>query len=425
MMTASADTDPAARAPIAGAVTAEAADPVGAFCRHDRVRIAGTPGGPLAGTTFAAKDLFDVAGIVACCGNPTWRDTHAPAARTAPAITALLDAGATLVGLTITDELALSLTGENHHYGTPLNTRAPDRVPGGSSSGSASAVAAGLADFALGTDTGGSVRVPASHCGLHGFRPTHGAVSTEGVWPLSPRFDTVGWFARDGATLRAVGDALLAPPGAGAPASVPARLLVSDEVLPLLDPDARAPFAAAAAALADRLERRPRQVTLLPHGPDPDAWTGIYLALQNGEAAKLLGPWIASWQPAFGSLIGGRFAHMMAVTGEHIAAAELAAAGVVAAVRGALAGDAWLLWPSAAGAAPPRGLPDADVNGNTGRALALGALAGLAGLPQVSLPVGEVAGCPFGVSLIGPAGSDRALLAAAAALAGPRKEEPS
>ena len=354
-------------------------------------------------------------GVAACCGNPTWRETHPAATTTATAIAALLDAGATLVGLTITDELALSLTGENVHYGTPINPRCPDRVPGGSSSGSAVAVAAGLCDFALGTDTGGSVRVPASHCGVYGFRPTHGAVSTTGVWPLSPRFDTVGWLAREPRTLTRAAGVLLPPRPSGI--AGPARLLLSDHATTLLDPEARPAFAAAAAMVAHRLDRTLGNVDLTV-----DGWLETYLALQNGEAVALHRAWLTRHGSAMGSLIGGRFARALAVTADDVARAAARAAVVSAQVRALLGDDGWLLWPSAAGAPPRRGLSDDVLDENTGRSLTLGALAGLAGLPQISLPAGEVAGCPFGVSLVGPRGADRALLAAAAAFA---KEDPS
>src|SRR6266542_391068 len=141
-------------------------DPSGAFCQHVNVHLPGAALGPLAGLTFAAKDLLDIVGYVVCAGNPDWLRTHAPAEKTAPVVQALLEAGATLVGKTITDELAFSMSGENIHYGTPLNPAEPERIPGGSSSGSASATASRLVDFALGTDTSGSIRVPASYCGL-------------------------------------------------------------------------------------------------------------------------------------------------------------------------------------------------------------------------------------------------------------------
>ena len=171
-------------------------DPYNAFCKHGPDRLTGAAAGPLAGLTCAIKDLFDIAGYVTGGGNPDWHASHEAARRTAPVVQKLLDAGATIVGKTHTDELSRGIFGENAHYGTPINPKAPGRVPGGSSSGSAAAVAGQLVDFALGTDTGGSVRVPASFCGIYGLRPSHGRLPFEGVLPQAPSFDTIGWFAR-------------------------------------------------------------------------------------------------------------------------------------------------------------------------------------------------------------------------------------
>jgi len=401
-------------------------DRVGAFCRHDRPRVAGAAGGRLGGLTFAAKDVFAVRGITACFGNPTWHATHSPASRHAPAIEALLDAGATLAGVTITDELALSLTGENAHYGTPANVRCPERVPGGSSSGSAAAVAARLVDFALGTDTGGSVRVPASHCGVAGFRPTHGAVAAEGVLPLAPRFDTVGWLAHDAATLARVGDVLLPhrePSRADSPhaRARPRRLLVPRDLGSFVDPATRLAFARAARILAARLGCPLDPVVIDPAEAPMASWLGAYLTLQNAELAAHHGTWLRQESPKLGTLIGGRVAGALAAAGADgaraaLAAAETTLAALAAFVLPLVDGDRWLVWPSATGAAPPRGLEDAVTNEATGRGLTLGALASLTGLPQVSVPGADVDGCPFGISLVGPPGADRALLAAVATL---------
>ena len=171
----------------------------------------GAPGGPLSGLTFSAKDNLDVAGVRTGCGSPRWLETSGstPASSNAAAVEAMLDAGATLVGKTHMDELAWALTGENAHYGTPPNPAAPGRVPGGSSSGAAASVASGACDVALGTDTAGSVRVPASYCGVFGFRPSTGAVSNDGCVPLAASFDVVGCFAKDAATLEKAGNVLL------------------------------------------------------------------------------------------------------------------------------------------------------------------------------------------------------------------------
>src|SRR2546428_4307461 len=182
------------------------------------VRIAGAPRGPLTGRTSAAKDRFDAAGHPTGGGNPDWARQNPVPTRHAWAVQRLLDAGAALIGKTITDEVSLGILGENPFEGTALNPKAPDRVPGGSSSGSASAVAQGLCDTALGTDTGGSVRVPASFCGLYGIRPTHGRLDLGGMMPQAPSSDTTGWFARDAATFARVSDVMLRQPLPAAPA---------------------------------------------------------------------------------------------------------------------------------------------------------------------------------------------------------------
>src|SRR5262245_5533902 len=184
-------------------------DNLGAFCRHTHVEVRGRGVGPLANLVFGDKDIYAVAGHKTGFGSPDWLATHGTATRTAPTVQALLEAGAHLVGKTNTDELTYSITGENIHYGTPINVNAPGRIPGGSSSGSAAAVAGGLVDFALGSDTGGSVRGPASYCGILGIRPTHGRISLESVCPLAESFDTCGWFARDAAVFERVGRVLL------------------------------------------------------------------------------------------------------------------------------------------------------------------------------------------------------------------------
>lgn len=150
----------------------------------------------LLGYSFAVKDVFDIKGFRTQAGNPDYYALANVADVTAPAVSILQEAGASLIAKTHTDELGGSLFGLNEHYGSPLNSYSPKRVPGGSSSGSAAAVAGNLVDFALGADTSGSVRAPASFCGIYGFRPTFDQIPATGVLPISPYLDTVGIFAR-------------------------------------------------------------------------------------------------------------------------------------------------------------------------------------------------------------------------------------
>src|SRR5579863_5649761 len=223
-------------------------DDIGAFVPGRQFRIDGRSGGPLAGLTFAAKDLFDVAGHPTGGGNPDWARAQAVPTRHAWAVATLLDAGATLIGKTITDEVSLGILGENPFEGTPTNPRAPGHVPGGSSAGSAAAVAAGLCDAALGSDTGGSVRVPASFCGLYGIRPTHGRLDLSGMMIFFPNTATTGWFARDAETFARVAAVML---GEAIPRERPKRLVVATDAFAVADPDA----AAALQPLVHRLGR--------------------------------------------------------------------------------------------------------------------------------------------------------------------------
>src|SRR5207247_9977241 len=212
-------------------------DDVNAFVPGERFRITGRAGGPLSGLTFAAKDLFDVAGHPTGGGNPDWARANPVPERHAWAVQTLLDAGADLIGKTITDEVSLGILGENPFEGTPVNPRGPGRVPGGSSAGSAAAVAAGVCDTALGTDTGGSVRVPARFCGIYGIRPTHGRLDLGGMMSQAPSSDTTGWFARDAETFVRVSAVML---GEAIPKALPTRLVVATDAFALADPETAA-----------------------------------------------------------------------------------------------------------------------------------------------------------------------------------------
>jgi amidase len=378
-------------------------DSVGAFINRN---ILGGGTGPLAGLDWAVKDLFDVAGEVTGYGNPDWARTHAPAVATAPVVAALLAAGARLVGRTKTVELASGLTGENIWYGTPVNPRAPDRFPGGSSCGSAAAVAAGLVDFALGSDTGGSVRIPASYCGLFGLRPSHGAISLAGARALGPSLDTPGWFTRSAALLARIGDVLL--PGGGGAAGGP--LLRVEEAWVNADP-------AVAAALRPALARLEGAfgpavgVTVAPEGLIA-LQTG-YRALQGHETWATLGEWISTTGAKFGPGVGERLAAARDVSAPTAAAARALRQSVQARLRPLLAGGAVLVQPTSPVVAPLLTASPEEQQRVREATINVTALAGLAGLPEVTLPAGTVDGLPVGLSLVGGAGADRALLALA------------
>jgi len=376
-------------------------DPLNAFIPFDRVHLAGAPAGPLKGIRFAAKDLFDVAGHVTGCGNPDWLASHGPATATAPAVAQMLAAGAELVGKTITDELAYSLNGQNFHYGTPVNVNAPGRIPRGSSSGSAAAVAGGAADSALGSDTGGSVRVPASVCGIYGIRPSHGRVSLEGVNPLAPSFDTVGWFARESGLMERVGAVLLGEDTANLVAGA-ARI---SDAFALAEPTVRATIEPLVARAEAMLGRRP-PVEIGGLGE----WMVAFRKLQAREIWEVHGPWIEKVHPRFGPEVAARMEWARSVASQPAgdeADRRRAFAARMAAVLGSIG---VLLLPTAPDIAPLRGLEGASSQSFRDRTLSTTCIASLARLPQVNIPAGRVNGCPVGLSLMGPRGSDRALL---------------
>jgi amidase len=384
-------------------------DDLGAFRPDAMVTVAGAAAGPLAGLTFAAKDLYDVAGIATGAGNPDFLAGRAPATANAWSVHALLDGGATLVGKTLTDEFAFSLFGENHHYGTPLNPAAPQRVPGGSSNGSAVIVAGGLVDTALGSDTGGSVRVPASFCGIFGLRPTHGRIPLDGVVPLAPSLDTVGWFARTPDLLQRIGRVLL--PGYR-DAAGPTRLVVVDDALAEVEPAAR-PVAEAAIANIAHGFAAVEHVTIAPEDDFPgglDGWRAACLTLLAAEAWQAHGDWITRAQPAFGPSVAERFAMCAEIDAAAVAAAQAVRERVRARVGALVDGRTVLCLPSAAGAAPYKGSDRHTLAIFRDRTLRMNCIAGLAGLPQVALPRAMVEGCPLGLGLIGPAGGDEMLL---------------
>ncbi len=386
-------------------------DDIGAFVPGPRVRIEGRSGGPLAGLTFAAKDLFDVAGVPTGGGNHDWPRGRPIPARNAWAVQALLDAGATLIGKTITDEVSLGILGENAFDGTPVNVRAPGRVPGGSSSGSAATVAAGICDTALGTDTGGSVRVPSSFCGLYGIRPTHGRLDVTGMLPQAPTSDTTGWFARDAGTFAKVSSVLL---GEAIPTALPTKLIVAVDAFGFAD----ANVAEALQPMVKRLTAlvgSSRDEVMAPQGLS--VWARAQRTLQPVEAYATFKDWLDHGNPRFAfsvakALVMGSMTPQVDQTWATLMRQE---------VRGRMAyllkPGTILCMPTTPFPAPLTGQPLSVLDPLRDRITCLCAHGGLAGFPQVNLPGAvTVDGLPVGLSILGPRGSDATLVAVARAL---------
>jgi amidase len=388
-------------------------DPAHAFVPYPDAPVPHAPTGPLADLSFAAKDLFDVAGYPTGGGSPIVLAMSGIKTRTAPTVQKLLDAGARFAGKTVTDELAFSMNGNNAHFGAPVNGAAKDRITGGSSSGSASAVSSGLCDFALGTDTGGSVRAPANHCGLYGLRPTHGRVSLEGALDLAPSLDTCGWFARDIGTFARVADVLLGTDTAALPARV--RLLRPEDVWSLAVP-AAADALADAAARVQRVLGDAQRIEVALDSFDAMYWNFRYV--QAHEAWLTDGPLIERYAPPLGPGVAERFAWSRGVTDAQIVAGRAFRVAFRSHLAKLLGSDGVLLMPTMPDIAPLRSESEAGLEDYRNRAIQMLCIAGLAGLPQLSMPLAQRHGAPLGISLLGPAGSDRSLIALAERIAG-------
>ncbi len=380
-------------------------DSFGAFCTANPVTLPATGTGPLNGFSFAAKDVMDIAGTTTGFGQPTWLASHAPAAVSATAVSRMLDNGAQLIGRTISDELSYSLSGENVHYGTPANPRDASRVAGGSSSGSVVAVAAGLADFALGTDCAGSVRLPASYCGIPGMRPSHGAVSAQGVIPFAPSFDTVGWFAKDASLLQKVGHALL---DIETTPTTPNRLLIAKDCFDLVDEDIRHALAEPLKTVANHLGECD-EVIVTEQGLS--SFMECFRIIQGAEIWQSLGDWITQHNPQLGPGIDDRIAAAKAVTREQADAARINHQIIRQHLDQLIRPGDVLCLPTSPRVAPLKNTAT-DTLEVTYRyqAISLLSIAGLGGLPEVSLPLGTCNGLPVGLSLVGHRGSDHRLL---------------
>jgi amidase len=379
-------------------------DRFGAFMKGKPVTLEGSKSGVLAGLTFALKDVFDVAGHPTSNGQPMWPQTHPVPTENAGVVQQLLDAGATLSGKTVCDEMCYSLAGDNIHYGAPVNPAAPDRAVGGSSSGSAAAVAGGLVDFALGTDCGGSVRCPASFTGIYGLRPTHNRVDSSGVAPLAGSFDVVGWFARDAKLFADIGSVMLD----GQRMDIaPTRALVVEDAFSRMPEGEREATYSAAEIMISKLGLTREPVTVAVEGLD--RWFSAFRDLQGLEIWGNHAEWVRECEPKFGPGVKERFAYSSTLTNadraEHQPIRDIARARIDKLLGGR---DAVLVMPTAP-MSTKRGADDAEVDDFRARTMGLTCLAGLSGCPQYTLPLAAT-DAPLGISLIGPRGSDESLI---------------
>jgi len=387
-------------------------DPVGALVPHTLEEpLTGRPEGPLAGLTFMVKDLFTIKGCKVSNGNPDFYEHATPAHETAPVIERLLQAGASCTGITICDEFFYSVLGTNAHYGQPINSRAPRHVTGGSSCGAAAAVAASMCDFALGSDTGGSVRVPASFSGLYGLRPTHGRIDIRGATAMAPSYDTVGFLARDAELFRTVGRVLLEGSKVETPVT---QLILAQDNVAYSEASVDQALWQALDKLAGTIPK-PEQMEIA--GGDIEAWRKAFATIQGFEIQSTLLPFVTSHNADLGPGIKERFQAAASVTFDAVEAARAVRADVTKRLKEIVQPGTAIVLPTTPTLPPERDIPDGAsfVEFRT-VTLQSTCLAGHAGLPQISIPAAEAAGCPVGLSFIGWEGGDEALLDLAVAL---------
>ncbi|MDO8902988.1 amidase [Hydrogenophaga sp.] len=380
-------------------------DPAHAFMPYPAVPVPHAATGSLAGLSFGVKDLFHINGYPTSGGQPLLLALLGVQNRTAPTVQRLLEAGARFAGKTVTDELAFSMNGQNAHFGSPINGAAPDRIAGGSSSGSAAAVSNKLCDFALGTDTGGSVRAPASHCGLVGLRPTHGRVSLRDVLDLSPSLDTCGWFTRDVPTFARVADVLLGEDER--PLHETVRVMAPADLWALATTEAKKALAPARARIEAVLGKAGRAQVVLD---DLDAMYWNFRYIQGHEAWQTDGSFIRRFSPPLGPGVAQRFAWSADVTDAQAADGRAFRDRFRAHLAKLLGSDGVLVLPTMPDIAPRLSEPESALEDYRNRAIRLLCVAGLSGFPQLSLPLVQRNGAPLGISLLGPAGSDRSLI---------------
>lgn len=361
--------------------------------------------GPLSGLSFAAKDIYHVKGYPTSGGQPMLMALWGVQDRTAPAVQTLLDAGARFVGKTVTDELAFSMSGQNAHFGAPINGATAERISGGSSSGSASAVSHGLCDVALGSDTGGSVRAPANHCGLVGMRPSHGRISLQDTMALSPSLDTCGWFARDVPTFARVAQVLLGDDAHPLPDQI--RLLAPSDMWELATKGALKALKPVRQKVEQCLGKaKPVRIML----DDMDSMYWHFRAIQGREAWDVHGAFLQRFRPVLGDAVAQRFDWSSKVSDEQVAKARAFRERWREHMQHILGTDGVLLMPTMPDVAPLISQTDAELEDYRNRATNMLCVSGMAGLPQLSLPLANHQGAPLGISLVGPEGSDRSLV---------------
>ncbi len=387
-------------------------DPVNCFVPHSPPVIKGSKSGQLQGLSFTVKDLYDIGGYKTGNGSPAWLLDHEVATDTATVVQLCLNAGATMLGKVICDEFFYSFIGENAHYGTPVNSAAPGCIPGGSSSGSAASVAAGICDFSLGSDTGGSVRIPAAFCGLFGLRPTFGRLNLKGATAMAPSFDTAGWIAKDPDVFLKLGPILLNHDSVKAKVE---HVRLANFAFDLSDDEVSVPLKTWLdtnnndLSLTSPIEELPCGITL--HGARE-----TFRVIQAWEVWQTFGPWITKAEPNFGPGVKERMDIARTVTKVDLRDKISNRKRINAALNELIPRGTVLALPVTASLPVKVNTKPEILDAYRAKTLSLVCLASLAGLPQISVPVTNSNGIPVSLGLIGWKGGDEALLSIASNL---------
>lgn len=378
------------------------------YCRQGPQTLLPVSEGLLSGYTFVFKDLFDVKGYVTGAGNPTWLATHHAATHTSGLILALLSQGASCVGRVQTDELAYSLNGQNIHYGTPLNPIAPDCLPGGSSSGSAVAVAGKDADFAIGTDTGGSVRVPASYCGLYGLRPTLAKFNLEHCFELAKSFDTAGILSRDLGLMHKVFEVLNSAPVRG----TSAQTLYLDNTLATQLSEQR--LRRLQVCCTEAGIRLLKGDFLAENHLSLEDMSLLFRTIQGYEIIEKQGSWLAEFGHSLDPSIYQRVEWSRTISAAQYAQAKKRQTDFKLQLSALLQQQAglWLL-PTTPSGPPSLSIAGEQLAKYRTCLMGLTSIAGLSGFPQLHLPMKGLDEGPCGVSLLGLPDSEGDLFATA------------
>ena len=394
------------------------ADPIGALI--EQLDLPPLRQGPLDSLRFTVKDNIDVAGHKTSYGSPAWRDAHLTPFHNALCVDQLLAAGAQCVGKVVADEFTYSLDGESYYCGTPRNAKAPDRIPGGSSSGSASSVSNGLADFSLCTDAGGSIRVPASFCGLWGMRPTLHRVSEAGVLPFQPSVSTVGVLADRFDTLDAAMRVLLNGPTSRMP--VPARILVLQDALEIADTPVRDQTVIALDRIADHTGIPIEPISFAQIvGEDLELSCCNFRGLrdlQTAEFQSTVGNWIEACKPELGFTFSMAYENVQRF--DRIAALDNIAncERLFRKINAFFTPDTVVCFPTTPTISPLKGSLNSleAVMAFYDPTMTITAFSGVGRLPEISAPLLTVESCPVGLSFVAGHYQDEFLLSAVKAM---------